>query len=67
MSSSFDACPTLLIVGPSVECQLNTVGVRGALHESIEGKSIALSKYNAAVHRGEVAVVTPPFPDDVFQ
>ncbi|KAJ7154959.1 hypothetical protein C8R43DRAFT_1126344 [Mycena crocata] len=31
-----------------LECQLNTLGVRGALHESITGKSAALAKFEAA-------------------
>ncbi|KAJ7492944.1 hypothetical protein B0H11DRAFT_2228267 [Mycena galericulata] len=49
-----------------LESQLNTLGVRGALHESIKGKDTALAKYVHALRRGEVAVVSPPYPDDVF-
>ncbi|KAJ7436532.1 hypothetical protein B0H11DRAFT_2255529 [Mycena galericulata] len=49
-----------------LESQLNTLGVRGALHESIKGKDAALAKYAHALRRGEVAVVSPPYPDDVF-
>ncbi|KAJ7469739.1 hypothetical protein B0H11DRAFT_2238184 [Mycena galericulata] len=46
-----------------LECQLNTMGVSGALHESVLGKSAALAKYAAALRRREVAVVTPPYLD----
>ncbi|KAJ7480224.1 hypothetical protein B0H11DRAFT_2215007 [Mycena galericulata] len=46
-----------------LECQLNTIGVSGALHESVVGKAAALAKYAAAVRRREVGVVTPPYLD----
>ncbi|KAJ7430876.1 hypothetical protein B0H11DRAFT_2262776 [Mycena galericulata] len=49
-----------------LESQLNTLGVRGALYESIEGKHVALEKYAAACSRGEVAAILPPYPADVF-
>ncbi|KAJ7176158.1 hypothetical protein C8R43DRAFT_1118685 [Mycena crocata] len=45
-----------------LECQLNTLGVRGALHESVVGPELALHKYTQANLRpSEVAVVTPPY------
>ncbi|KAJ7744435.1 hypothetical protein DFH07DRAFT_963661 [Mycena maculata] len=54
-----------------LECQLNTLGVRNALHESVWGWNTAVSKYTAAVRCGETSVVMPPFPqdfdEDVFQ
>ncbi|KAJ7779446.1 hypothetical protein DFH07DRAFT_765732 [Mycena maculata] len=47
-----------------LECQLNTLGVHNALHESVWGR-------NAAVRHRETSVVMPPFPqdfnEDVFQ
>ncbi|KAJ7936286.1 hypothetical protein B0H13DRAFT_1853648 [Mycena leptocephala] len=46
-----------------LECQLNTLGVKGALHQSIEGKDAAVAKYLAAVGQGNVAVVSPPYED----
>ncbi|KAJ7441679.1 hypothetical protein B0H11DRAFT_2252003 [Mycena galericulata] len=49
-----------------LESQLNTLGVRGALYESIEGKAAALQKFADARHRGDIAEVLPPYPDDVF-
>ncbi|KAJ7735169.1 hypothetical protein B0H16DRAFT_1731433 [Mycena metata] len=50
-----------------LECQLNTVGVRGMLHESVEGISVALSKYEAARARGDTKAAPPPaYHTDVF-
>ncbi|KAJ7860812.1 hypothetical protein B0H14DRAFT_3445780 [Mycena olivaceomarginata] len=40
-----------------LECQLNTLGLSGALHESIPGKANTLAKYAAAVRRGDVSVI----------
>ncbi|KAJ7457541.1 hypothetical protein B0H11DRAFT_2243298 [Mycena galericulata] len=44
-----------------LECQLNTLGVRGAVHESIKGEAAACAKYRSAVARSETAVVTPTY------
>ncbi|KAJ7024936.1 hypothetical protein C8F04DRAFT_1269815 [Mycena alexandri] len=49
-----------------LESQLNTVGVRGALHESIVGLSAAIEKYRNATSRGESASAAPPQYHDVF-
>ncbi|KAJ7468413.1 hypothetical protein B0H11DRAFT_2238879 [Mycena galericulata] len=49
-----------------LESQLNTLGVRGALYESIEGRDTAFEKYAGACRRGDIAVVPPPYPADVF-
>ncbi|KAJ7747897.1 hypothetical protein DFH07DRAFT_775850 [Mycena maculata] len=49
-----------------LESQLNTLGVRGALHEGIQGKAEALRKYTEAFRRGEVDVVPPRYPDDIL-
>ncbi|KAJ7907847.1 hypothetical protein B0H13DRAFT_2331944 [Mycena leptocephala] len=38
-----------------LECQLNTLGVRGALHESVIGRACAFSKYAKAESAGAVA------------
>ncbi|KAJ7666204.1 hypothetical protein DFH06DRAFT_1127332 [Mycena polygramma] len=55
------------VYGSHLECQLNTIGVRGALHESIDGElSIALTKYRAAVRRGNAGMAPPPMYSDVF-
>ncbi|KAJ7481408.1 hypothetical protein B0H11DRAFT_1915560 [Mycena galericulata] len=40
-----------------LESQLNTLGIPGAIHESVEGKAAALDKYNAAVRRGEISIL----------
>ncbi|KAJ7823664.1 hypothetical protein B0H13DRAFT_2375958 [Mycena leptocephala] len=48
------------------ECQLNTMGVRGALHQSVVGFSNALAKYEAAAGRHETAQSSPPDYTDVF-
>ncbi|KAJ6494169.1 hypothetical protein DFH09DRAFT_1104310 [Mycena vulgaris] len=45
----------------SLESQLNTVGIRGSLHESIAGEPAALAKYAAAARRGDTAVLSPPY------
>jgi hypothetical protein len=50
----------------SLECQLNTVGVRGALHQSVEGISAALAKFAAAAGRGEATIAEVPPYSDVF-
>ncbi|KAJ6544604.1 hypothetical protein DFH09DRAFT_1321807 [Mycena vulgaris] len=44
-----------------LESQLNTVGIRGSLHESIAGEPAALAKYAAAARRGDTAVLSPPY------
>ncbi|KAJ7140436.1 hypothetical protein C8R46DRAFT_1233883 [Mycena filopes] len=49
-----------------LESQLNTVGVRGALHESVQGLSAAIVKYTDAMARGETGVSSPPSYTDVF-
>ncbi|KAJ7784198.1 hypothetical protein B0H16DRAFT_1446456 [Mycena metata] len=49
-----------------LESQLNTVGVPGALHESILGLSNAMEKYTKAIWRGETASAAPPPYHDVF-
>ncbi|KAJ7123800.1 hypothetical protein C8R43DRAFT_1135851 [Mycena crocata] len=47
-----------------LECQLNTVGIPGALHESVVGKTLALHKYTQATQTPrEVAVVAPAYHD----
>ncbi|KAJ7849476.1 hypothetical protein B0H13DRAFT_1906154 [Mycena leptocephala] len=43
-----------------LECQLNTLGVRGALHESVIGRSVALAKYAAAARGGNTRMAPPP-------
>ncbi|KAJ7477126.1 hypothetical protein B0H11DRAFT_2234603 [Mycena galericulata] len=48
-----------------LESQLNTLGIPGAIHESVEGKAAALDKYNAAVRRGEVRSVVPVYSPSV--
>ncbi|KAJ7044910.1 hypothetical protein C8F04DRAFT_1250153 [Mycena alexandri] len=50
-----------------LECQLNTVGVRGMLHESVQGISLALSKFESARARGNTKAAPPPaYHTDVF-
>ncbi|KAJ7721102.1 hypothetical protein B0H16DRAFT_1896591 [Mycena metata] len=49
-----------------LESQLNTVGVRSALHESMKTFSAAMKKYTKATSRGETMVAPPPRYDDVF-
>ncbi|KAJ7883968.1 hypothetical protein B0H13DRAFT_2343917 [Mycena leptocephala] len=49
-----------------LECQLNTVGVRGALHQSVEGISAALAKFAAAAGCGEATIAEAPPYSDVF-
>ncbi|KAJ6462541.1 hypothetical protein C8R45DRAFT_1220536 [Mycena sanguinolenta] len=44
-----------------LECQLNTLGLPNALHESIVGKPQALAKYADAVTRHEVSVILPSY------
>ncbi|KAJ7454347.1 hypothetical protein B0H11DRAFT_2245003 [Mycena galericulata] len=46
-----------------LESQLNTMGVRGALYESINGEAQARAKYAKAVRNHKVAVVTPTYID----
>ncbi|KAJ7764953.1 hypothetical protein DFH07DRAFT_770228 [Mycena maculata] len=53
-----------------LECQLNTVGLSNALHESVVGRPAALAKFAAARSRNEVSEVLPPQPlewQDVFR
>jgi hypothetical protein len=50
----------------SLECQLNTIGVRGALHESILGWSAAWTKFTEATGRNETRVAPAPTYTDVF-
>ncbi|KAJ7878304.1 hypothetical protein B0H13DRAFT_1892770 [Mycena leptocephala] len=45
-----------------LECQLNTLGVQGAVHHSVVGKANALAAYAAATQRGDVGVVLPSYP-----
>jgi hypothetical protein len=45
----------------SLESQLNTLGVRGAVHESVVGRAAAFSKYTAAVARGSTRVIPPVY------
>ncbi|KAJ6525810.1 hypothetical protein DFH09DRAFT_1328828 [Mycena vulgaris] len=47
-----------------LESQRNTLGIRGSLHESVEGKAAALAKYAAAARRDEVASVAPLYRAD---
>ncbi|KAJ7932990.1 hypothetical protein B0H13DRAFT_1856600 [Mycena leptocephala] len=54
-----------------LKCQLNTLGVRGAVHESVVGKAAALAKFAAAMEcPNEIVVVTPTYsnhdPSDPF-
>ncbi|KAJ6503115.1 hypothetical protein DFH09DRAFT_1102052 [Mycena vulgaris] len=44
-----------------LESQLNTLGVRGSLHESIEGRASAIQKFDAATRRGDVRVIPPTY------
>ncbi|KAJ7700213.1 hypothetical protein B0H16DRAFT_1483973 [Mycena metata] len=44
-----------------LECQLNTLGVRRSLHESIVGRAAAFAKYNRALAGGQVSVVPPTY------
>ncbi|KAJ7097100.1 hypothetical protein B0H15DRAFT_945771 [Mycena belliarum] len=43
-----------------LECQLNTVGISKALHESVHGRDTAMEKYARAVRQGEVSFISPP-------
>ncbi|KAJ7812690.1 hypothetical protein B0H13DRAFT_1926024 [Mycena leptocephala] len=43
--------PLNLLLVLSLECQLNTLGVSGAVHESVKGKIAALRKYTMAVEK----------------
>ncbi|KAJ7079882.1 hypothetical protein C8R43DRAFT_1143204 [Mycena crocata] len=50
-----------------LECQLNTLGVRGALHKGIIGRAAAINKYLQAVDGFEVGEAAPPeYSVDVF-
>ncbi|KAJ7823466.1 hypothetical protein B0H13DRAFT_1919607 [Mycena leptocephala] len=44
-----------------VSFALNTLGVSGAVHESVKGKIAALRKYTMAVEKGDVGVVAPTY------
>ncbi|KAJ6561831.1 hypothetical protein B0H19DRAFT_1259475 [Mycena capillaripes] len=43
-----------------LESQLNTLGVWGAIHESVVGTSAALAKFEAAARCGEIRTANPP-------
>jgi hypothetical protein len=45
----------------SLESQLNTLGVRSAVHESVVGRVAAFSKYAAAVTRGNTRGISPVY------
>ncbi|KAJ6493941.1 hypothetical protein C8R47DRAFT_1213626 [Mycena vitilis] len=45
----------------SLECGLNVVGLRGAVHDSWGSKDVALAKYQNAVGEGRVRVALPPY------
>ena len=47
----------------SLESQLNTLGVRNSVHESVESYTGALQKFNAAQRRGDVASLLPIYRD----
>ncbi|KAJ7926728.1 hypothetical protein B0H13DRAFT_2313225 [Mycena leptocephala] len=47
-----------------LECQLNTVGVRGALHESVVGRATAFAKYAKARDGGRIKVLAPMYHED---
>ncbi|KAJ7784911.1 hypothetical protein DFH07DRAFT_763524 [Mycena maculata] len=50
-----------------LESQLNTLGIRGATHKSVEGRAAAVATYERACARGDVGVLAPTyFPDDVL-
>ncbi|KAJ7837459.1 hypothetical protein B0H13DRAFT_2261035 [Mycena leptocephala] len=49
-----------------LESQLNTLGVPGAIHESIVGWSAAWAKFTEATGRNETRVGPAPAYDDVF-
>ncbi|KAJ7629775.1 hypothetical protein DFH06DRAFT_1338201 [Mycena polygramma] len=44
-----------------LECQLNTLGIKGATHQVIEGKTESMAKFAEALGRGDVAVITPAY------
>ncbi|KAJ7836826.1 hypothetical protein B0H13DRAFT_1912885 [Mycena leptocephala] len=44
-----------------LECQLNTLGVPGSLHQSVAGKANALAMYAAAVELSNTGVVAPTY------
>jgi hypothetical protein len=48
----------------SLECQLNTLGVRGAVHESVTGRARAFAKFATAQSAGLVKVVAPTYYPD---
>ncbi|KAJ6547925.1 hypothetical protein DFH09DRAFT_1320602 [Mycena vulgaris] len=47
-----------------LESQLNTLGIRGCVHESLLGRAAAFSKYAAAERRGDIAVLTPTYSEE---
>ncbi|KAJ7722083.1 hypothetical protein B0H16DRAFT_1737894 [Mycena metata] len=57
------------VYGSHLECQLNTVGVKGNVYESVIGRSAAVSKYQQARIGGDVAAIAPVYTDtaDVFR
>ncbi|KAJ7115653.1 hypothetical protein C8R43DRAFT_1138111 [Mycena crocata] len=52
-----------------LECQLNTLGVRGSLHESVRGREAAFAKFYSADDNHNVTGVPPTYrgpPNDPF-
>ncbi|KAJ6523683.1 hypothetical protein DFH09DRAFT_1329921 [Mycena vulgaris] len=45
----------------SLECSLNTVGLRGAVFDSVQGKCHAIHRYQSALARSEIRVLHPPY------
>ncbi|KAJ7455965.1 hypothetical protein B0H11DRAFT_2244308 [Mycena galericulata] len=45
----------------SLECLLNTVGIRGARHDSCDSKEIAVSRYQKALSGGRIEILNPPY------
>lgn len=45
----------------SLESQLNTLGIRGAVYESVPGKPAAFTKYAEAAARQDVASLAPAY------
>ncbi|KAJ7798997.1 hypothetical protein B0H13DRAFT_1933427 [Mycena leptocephala] len=48
-----------------LECQLNTVGVRSALHESVVGRAAAFAKFARARDGGRIKVLAPMYHEDL--
>ncbi|KAJ7102962.1 hypothetical protein C8R43DRAFT_1141084 [Mycena crocata] len=45
----------------NLECALNTVGLKGAVHDSWVEKEVAIAKYQQALLAGTVEVLLPPY------